>query len=227
MRFKAVLSDLDGTLLNTLEDLADSMNAVLRNKGFAEHDMAAYKYFIGNGLELLVRRALPRDSCNDAMVGTCLESLKKEYSKRLTAKTRPYPGIPELLDKCTAYGLRIAILSNKPDTETRQIVEKILSAWHFEIVRGSKPDIPKKPDPAAALLIARKMGIAPRDFIYLGDTDVDMQTAASAGMFAVGVLWGFRDARELIRGGAKMLIKKPLDLPEWIEEQKNRPQEKM
>jgi len=218
MRFKAILFDLDGTLLNTLEDLADSMNIVLRNNEFAENDMAAYNYFIGNGLKALVHRALPADARNDAMVGIFLESLKKEYSKRLTAKTRPYPGIPELLDRCTAAGLKMVILSNKPDIETQKIVGKLLPVQYFQIVRGARSDIPQKPDPASALLISQTLGIAPQDFIYLGDTNVDMQTAASAGMFAVGALWGFRDAVELIEGGARMLIKQPLDLAPWVQQ---------
>ena len=218
MQFKAILFDLDGTLLNTLDDLADAMNAVLRHHNFAAHDIAAYPYFIGNGLAALVKRALPADSRDDATVGICLEALNREYSNRLTAKTRPYGGIPELLDKCAASGLKMVILSNKPDPATQEIVAALLSSWHFEIVRGSRSDIPQKPDPTAALLISRTLGIAPRDFIYLGDSDVDMQTAASAGMFAVGALWGFRDAPELIKGGAKMLIKEPSDLIGWIHE---------
>ena len=218
MRFKAILFDLDGTLLNTLEDLADAMNVVLRHHRFAEHEMTAYNYFIGNGLKALVRRALPADARNGAMVGICLESLKKEYAKRLTAKTRPYPGIMELLDRCTAAGLKMVILSNKPDMETQKIVEKLLPVQYFQTVRGARPDIPQKPDPTAALMISQTLDIAPQNFIYLGDTNVDMQTAASAGMFAVGVLWGFRDAVELIEGGARMLIKQPLDLVPWLQE---------
>jgi phosphoglycolate phosphatase len=216
MPFKAILFDLDGTLLNTLADLADAMNAVLRHHNFSEHDITAYPYFIGNGLTALVKRALPADSRDDATVSICLESLDKEYANRLTAKTRPYGGIPELLDKCAASGLKMVILSNKPEPATQKIVAALLSSWHFEIVRGSRSDIPKKPDPTAALLISRSLGMAPEDFIYLGDSDVDMQTAASAGMFAAGALWGFRDAPELIKGGARMIIKTPLDLVPWV-----------
>ncbi len=212
MQFNAILFDLDGTLLNTLDDLADAMNAVLRHHNFVEHDITAYPYFIGNGLAALVHRALPEGSRDDATVSICLEALNKEYRNRLTAKTRPYGGIPELLDKCTVSGLKMVILSNKPDPATQKIVAALLSSWHFEIVRGSRSDIPPKPDPAAALLMSRTLGMAPGDFIYLGDSDVDMQTATAAGMFAVGALWGFRDAPELIKGGARMLIKTPMDL---------------
>lgn len=216
MQFKAVLFDLDGTLLNTLDDLADAMNAVLTARKFPGHEIDAYRNFIGNGFEPLVQRALPEKARDDRTIAQCVAALREEYQRRWTAKTAPYPGIVELLDACRAAGLRMVILSNKPDEATRAIVSRTLSGWPFEIVRGSVPGVPKKPDPFSAASIAAQMHLVPRDFVYLGDTDVDMQTATAADMFAIGVLWGFRGPGELLASGARMLINTPADLLPWL-----------
>lgn len=212
MSYEAVIFDLDGTLINTIEDLANSMNYVLISRGFPAHDLTAYKYFVGAGMQKLVRQALPPTERDDSTVEECLKAMTAEYSKHLMEKTAPYPGIPELLDALTARKTKMAILSNKPDQFTKTIVEKLLIPWHFELVAGSKENVPKKPDPTAALEIAELIGIPPAKFLYLGDTGIDMQTALGAGMFPVGVLWGFRNREELLANGAKMLILNPLDL---------------
>jgi phosphoglycolate phosphatase len=213
MAYRAVLFDLDGTLLNTLEDLADSMNAVLKRFGFPEHREKAYKYFVGDGMETLVKRALPENRRTDeSVVAECLGSMRREYEKRQMEKTRPYEGIPALLDAMAAMGKRMAILSNKPHDSTRAVVAKLLPGWSFDVVLGERPNIPKKPDPAGALEIASHMGIPCREFLYAGDTGTDMITANEAGMFAVGVLWGFRKAEELVSHGARALVEKPHEL---------------
>jgi phosphoglycolate phosphatase len=213
MTFRAVLFDLDGTLLDTLQDLADSMNSVLEHFGFSGHPLKAYKYFVGDGMENLVRRTLPESLKNhDATVFTCLASMKQEYGGRWMEQTRPYAGIPELLDQLSAKQLKISVLSNKPDEFTRMMVEKLLPRWHFECVFGERPNIPRKPDAVAALEIAERCRIPAEEFAYLGDTATDMITANAAGMHAVGVLWGFRPAEELTASGAKVLIRQPADL---------------
>lgn len=209
MKFKAVIFDLDGTLLNTIDDLANSMNAVLERSGHPTHGNDAYKYFVGDGMRNLVIRALPEDKRDDASVELCLAEMKKEYGNRWDEKTRPYEGIPELLEALSERGLKLAVLSNKPDNMTQLVISKLLSQWHFDIVAGEKSGVPKKPDPAGAVAIAEKFGIKPGEILYLGDTDVDMKTASSAGMYAVGVLWGFRKSGELIEGGARILISRP------------------
>jgi len=217
MGFKAVLFDLDGTLLDTIGDLADSMNSVLSNLGFPLHDEETYKYFVGEGMENLVRRALPESNRNDpAMVAGCLGLMREDYSHRWKARSKPYESIPELLDSLTARHKEMAILSNKPDDLTKLMVADQFSRWKFAVVLGERPSVPRKPDPMAAVEIARRLQIQPVEFLYLGDTSIDMRTAVAAGMYGVGVLWGFRKADELIAGGAKTLLQKPMDLLELL-----------
>lgn len=213
MVFRAVLFDLDGTLLDTIQDLAESMNRVLRSFHFPPHDVEAYKYFVGDGMENLARRAIPEKYREEeATVARCVAAMRHEYEKRWAQSTLPYRGVPELLNGLTAREISMAVLSNKPDDFTKMIVSRLLDGWRFKAVLGARPNVPKKPDPAAALEIARLMGIPPHQFLYLGDTNTDMNTAVSAGMYPVGALWGFRKADELTAGGAKELIQHPTDL---------------
>jgi phosphoglycolate phosphatase len=207
MQFKAVIFDLDGTLLNTLEDIADSANFVLRQFGFPEHDLKTYQYFLGEGMEKLIRKALPKDKTDEKLIAKCVSLMRKEYQRRWADKTYIYPEVPRILDFLTQHQIRMAILSNKPDDFTRRMVAKFLSLWKFDLIQGEKASRPQKPDPAAALLIAQKLGISPLEFLFIGDSEVDMKTAVAAEMFPVGVLWGFRTEGELIASGAKALIK--------------------
>ena len=212
MKFRAVLFDLDGTLLDTIEDLGDSMNTVLASFGLPPHGYDKYKVYVGDGVETLVRRALPEGRRDEETVRKSVELMREEYGKRWKVKTRPYDGIPELLDGLTRLNVHKAILSNKPDDFTKLIVKKFFARWKFDTAQGLEPGGKKKPDPAGALKIAEELNIKPADFVYLGDTNTDMQTAVAAGMFPVGALWGFRTADELVANGAKVLIEKPLDL---------------
>jgi phosphoglycolate phosphatase len=212
LKYPGIIFDLDGTLLDTIEDLADSMNQVLMDLGFPTHTLGAYKYFVGEGVEALIRRALPDGPLRPELLDQCLGALREEYSRRWKNKTRPYPGIPELLDHLTGLGFRMAILSNKLDHFTQIMVAGLLPRWRFEPVFGARPTVPRKPDPAGALEIAEALCLAPEQFIYLGDTGIDMKTASAAGMTPVGVLWGFRPADELSAQGARWLIEKPGDL---------------
>jgi phosphoglycolate phosphatase len=212
MTYKGVIFDLDGTLLNTLEDIVDSMNAVLARFGFPGHSIESYKYFIGDGMERLASRCLPEDQRNPSLVTTCVAAMREEYGKRWSHKTHCYEGIPELLDTLAARGIKLAILSNKPDEFTKVVVARFLPRWKFEPVVGSKPSVPKKPDPAAALEIAAAFEIPASKTLFLGDSHIDMETAAAANMYSVGVLWGFRTADELRASGAKVLLEKPADL---------------
>ncbi|MFH0786787.1 MAG: HAD family hydrolase [Pseudomonadota bacterium] len=216
MNFEAVLFDLDGTLLDTLEDIADSMNQVLSRFGFSGHDTEAYKYFVGDGVESMVRQVLPAESLDEGLVAGCVAAMREEYGRRWDKKTRPYPEIPELLDALSQKGLPMAILSNKPQDFCQLVVAKQLPRWPFKVVLGARPTVPKKPDPTAALEIADLMHLAPGRFLYLGDTSTDMKTALAAGMFPVGALWGFRTARELTAHGAQALLEKPLDMLPYL-----------
>ena len=212
MKYQAVLFDLDGTLLDTVQDLADSVNTVLRRFGFPEHGTESYKYFVGDGVEQLARRALPENRRDEATLTKCINAIREEYSRRWANNTRPYEGIPKLLDTLTARNARMAILSNKPDDSTKATVSKLLPDWHFDLIVGASPSVPMKPDPGAALEIARSLNIPPNAFLYLGDTGTDMRTACAAGMYPVGALWGFRKADELTESGAKTIIKDPGEL---------------
>jgi phosphoglycolate phosphatase len=216
MKYEAVIFDLDGTLLDTLQDLADAVNGVLSRSGFPEHGLEAYRYFVGDGVEDLARRALPEKHRDEATVTGFVTAIMEEYSQRWPNHTRPFEGISELLDALTARRIRMAILTNKPDDSTGVMVSKLLPRWQFHIILGATPSLPKKPDPQGALQIADHLKLPPQAFLYVGDSDIDMKTASAAGMYAVGVLWGFRTADELIRSGAKVLIDKPLELLELL-----------
>ncbi len=161
MNFKAILFDLDGTLLNTLDDLADSMNAVLTRSGFKPHDVEAYKYFVGNGMETLVRRVLPEKNRDLTTVSKCKAQMEEEYSSRWADKTRTYDGVPELLNGLTSRNIKMAILSNKPHSFVRITVARFLKPWSFEAVFGARDSCPIKPDPTAAEEICALLNLSP------------------------------------------------------------------
>ena len=209
----AVIFDLDGTLLNTLEDLADSMNAALTELGWPPHSIESYQYFVGRGLDNLVRQALPANEQQSSFSFKKLRiAMQKEYSIRWKNKSRPYEGVEVLLNELTNRHIPLAILSNKPDSFTQNCATQLLSHWKFTIVRGNRPKTPLKPDPTSALEIAQKMNLSSSTIFFVGDTDIDMKTAVNAGMIAVGATWGFRSAKELVESGAHHLIDKPADL---------------
>ncbi|MGB6647362.1 MAG: HAD family hydrolase [Bacteroidota bacterium] len=212
MMKKAVLFDLDGTLLDTLEDLCDSVNRVLTSRDFPTHPLDAYRYYVGDGAATLFRRVLPEGKNGDEMVQKCLMDFREDYGHNWNVKTKPYPGIEELLDALTGRGIRMTVLSNKPDETTKKCIDGLLPRWRFEPVLGQREGVPKKPDPAGALEIIEILKLRPLDFLYLGDTGTDMRTATAAGMFPLGALWGFRTEEELTETGARGLIKEPLEL---------------
>ena len=212
MVYRAVLFDIDGTLLDTLKDIATSANTVLARHGFPEHKLEDYKYFVGEGMEALAMRILPEDRLDEATVSNVVSEINGEYDLHWADTTHPYEGIPELLRKLTDRSLKLAVLSNKPDDSAKLNIYRLLPDWHFEAVLGVSSSRPRKPDPAGALEISRLLNIPSREFIYVGDTNTDMITAKTAGMYPVGVLWGFRTADELLAAGARSLISSPLDL---------------
>lgn len=209
---RCVLFDLDGTLVDSLADLADSMNRVLTRKGLPAHPPQAYRYFVGDGMANLVQRALPVEARRQDFIQDCIREMRQEYGLHWADTTRPYPGIAELLDTLACRDIQMAILSNKPDGLTQEVVRTLLPNWHFAEVAGAREAIARKPDPAGALRIANLLHRAPADFLYLGDTNTDMQTARAARMFAIGALWGFRTADELTENGAQALLSVPIEL---------------
>ncbi|HPM41029.1 MAG TPA: HAD family hydrolase [bacterium] len=216
MRFKAVIFDLDGTLLDTLDDITEAANGALRGMGFPTHPREAYKTFVGEGMGSLAKQALPEGRRDDATVAAWIPRVKESFRRSWPTKTRPYDGIPELLDSLVARELKIAILSNRPDDLTKLMAGSMLARWKFSSIHGAKEGNPSKPDPTVAKRIAADLGVAPRECLFLGDSNVDMQAAAAAGMYPVGALWGFRTKEELLAHGARKLVSNPTELLELL-----------
>jgi len=212
MKYRAVVFDLDGTLLDTIEDLTDSINAALAALGAPARTAEECKRFVGDGVESFARCALPEGRRDQATISRCVELTRADYAGRWKSKTRAYDGITEMLGALAAAGMPMAVLSNKPDDFTRRMVAHFFGQEMFRVVRGARQGAPRKPDPTGALEIASQLQIAPGSFAYLGDTNTDMQTANAAGMFAVGATWGFRPAEELTANGAKALVDRPRQL---------------
>jgi phosphoglycolate phosphatase len=210
-KFAAALWDLDGTLLYTLEDLGDSLNEVLSEEGLPGHSYDDYRLMIGRGQRLLVARALPEDRRDPETAARIYQKFNLRYQANQCRKTRPYPGVPELLEDMKARGLRLAVLSNKNQAHTTAVVDHYFPGL-FEAAWGLSPERPAKPDPASALALAALLGLPPERFIYLGDSAVDMKTARRAGMWPVGVTWGYRGRAELAEAGAARLIDSPDEL---------------
>lgn len=218
MQYKAVIFDLDGTLVDSLADLSDSVNLMLESYGFPTHEMEKYRYFVGNGSKKLMERTLPRDKAASAeFVEEALVKYKAIYKERLLEKTRPYNGVRELLAELKNRGIPLAVCTNKHNDAALTIVKILFAPGTFEEVLGDRPGFPKKPNPATPLEIASHLGVKPDEVAYLGDTSVDMETAVHAGFLPVGVLWGFRPEEELVKSGAKVLLKAPLELLEKVE----------
>ena len=217
----AVIFDLDGTLLDTLQDLADSMNAVLEEFGLPTHPADSYRLFVGEGVGNLVRRALPRDWTErvaraDGFLDRCVEAMREQYELRWASRTAPYPGIPEMLRALDSRGVAMAVLSNKPDAFTRKIVGRFLGERTFRVVLGARDGVPRKPDPAGVLDILARLGTGAGATLYVGDSGTDMDTAHASGLVSVGVLWGFRGEAELRAHCAHHLVAEPGDLLQFF-----------
>jgi phosphoglycolate phosphatase len=180
--------------------------------GLPPHPADAYKRFVGDGLKELLVRALPARALKGPGLGRCARRFEELYEEHAMDETRPYPGVARLLDALARRRLPMAVVSNKPQRFAESCVERLLGRWRFAVVRGARPKVPLKPDPAAPLAAARAMKVPAREVLYLGDTSVDMKAARAAGMFAVGALWGFRDEAELRASGAQALIRRPGEL---------------
>lgn len=212
MAFKGIIFDLDGTLVNSLEDIADAMNHVLALHLLPVHDVEAYRTFVGNGMRKLAERALPEEMRKNDVCEAYFKEMFDYYGAHCTIKSKAYEGIPELIQALTQQSVPIAVLSNKAHDLTQKVVSAIFSPDAFLTVVGLKDEATKKPNPAAAIQICEQMGGAPEDFMFVGDSDVDMQTARNAGMYGVGVTWGFRSRAELEAAGAKAIIDAPMEL---------------
>jgi phosphoglycolate phosphatase len=212
MKFKAAIFDLDGTLLDTLEDIAAAMNTALGELGIAPYPVEEYRLLVGQGLERLAYKVVPENLRDESTVARCLAAMRREYGRIWSRKTRPYEGIPGLLQSFADKNIKTAVFSNKADDFAKKNIAHFFSAHHFDAVLGASSAFPVKPDPAGALHIASHIGVLPRECCFIGDSDIDMKTAGNAGMYPVGVLWGFRGAEELLANGAKLLVNTPAEI---------------
>ncbi|MBQ8159779.1 MAG: HAD family hydrolase [Clostridia bacterium] len=203
---QACLFDLDGTLVNTLEDISSAMNYALRQFGLAEYSQDEYRYLVGNGARKLAERAV---RMRQDLVEDVLRCYQHRYETHNLVRSRPYEGIPEMLSDMKRRGWKLAVLSNKPDQDTKHVISHYFGDDIFDHVQGQKAGIPVKPDPTAALQIAQALEVSPGDMLYFGDTSVDMTCAVRSGMHPVGVLWGFRELEELKKSGAEWILKTP------------------
>lgn len=209
--FKACIFDLDGTLVDSLRDLADASNHALHIQGYPTHETAKYRYFVGNGIPKLIERTLPVKARTPDILAHTRALFDAYYDVHRLDHTAPYPGILPLLDQLGEKGIPIAIVSNKADPFTKKIASALFGN-RFQSVLGSRPNVPRKPDPTAALEIASNLNTAPEECLFIGDSGVDMKTATAAGMTGIGVLWGFRGREELLENGAHKLIEQPAEL---------------
>ncbi len=213
---KLVIFDLDGTLLNTLEDLADCTNYILRQHQFPEHRLDAYRYFVGSGIRNMILRALPEDKRSERLVDQMVDEYIPYYERHKDDKTVPYKGIIPLLKALQSQNVGLAIASNKIQEAMAPLAERYFQGINFAAILGNRSNKPIKPDPAIVFDILEITGIDKEDTLYVGDTAVDMQTAEAAGLEKVGVLWGFRTLEELQNAGADHIIAKPEELLEII-----------
>ena len=207
-----MIFDLDGTLLDSLQDLADCYNRVLARFGFPTHPVESYRYFIGEGARRCMQLCLPEDETDEATVTACLQVQRRDYADNWRSATRPYPGITDLLERLTEMQIPFAVLSNKDHRFTQKLVQHFFADFRFSAVQGLDGTLAPKPAPDGARLVAGKLDVLPSSILFAGDSSMDMIAASTAGQTAVGVLWGFRDRKELLEAGADELIDKPSDL---------------
>lgn len=217
MNIKAIIFDLDGTLINPVRDYATTANDVLNSYDFPTHTLQDYQSFLGNGMLAFVQSILP--SCYEPgsrVFEKCFDQFKRIYATNCCIDTTPYAGIFELLNELNGLGIPMSILTNKPQAITLKIVKAYLDQWNFVQVMGKQELFPQKPAPNGALHVARSMGVVPKEIALVGDTPIDMHTAQNAGMQAVGAGWGFRSAEELLEAGAHKVLTEPKELIKLI-----------
>ncbi len=217
MTIKYCIFDLDGTLINSLYDLADAMNYALERNGFPTHDREKYRFMVGSGISVLADRAMVvPEGTQEEKKASVLADFNSYYSRHYADLTRPYDGITELLDSLDSRGTGYCVLSNKPDVFTQEIIRRLFPGRKFAAVWGKKDSYPRKPDPASVLAMISSVGAVPEQCIYIGDSDIDMQTAANARLRKIGVSWGFRPVSELTAAGADFIAETPAQILEYI-----------
>ncbi|MDR0699220.1 MAG: HAD family hydrolase [Tannerella sp.] len=214
---KLIIFDLDGTLLNTISDLAHSTNYALKKNGFPAHPVEAYKHFVGNGINKLFERALPEGGKTEENIHRIRKEFLPYYENHNTDYTQPYEGIPQLLKFVQSKGLKTAVASNKYQQATEKLINRFFPEITFSSVFGQREGIPAKPDPAIVYEILSVAAIAATESLYVGDSGVDMKTASNAGITSVGVTWGFRTRSELETNGAVYIAESITDIINLID----------
>ena len=214
--YTTVIFDLDGTLLNTLDDLADAGNRLCEALSWPTHPVQGYRYLVGNGIPKLIERLAPPEQRSPAVLADALARFEADYGAHLRDKTAPYPGVPEMLARCQAAGVRLAVFSNKADALAQQIVTDYFGPGMFALIRGQRPGVPVKPAPEGTRAVLAALGADPARTLYVGDSNVDVQTARNAGLPCCGVLWGFRTREELQAEGARYLAADAAELEQII-----------
>jgi len=213
---KGVIFDLDGTLIDSLKDIAICSNIVLKQLNLPTHPIESYNQFVGGGVEILIKNCTPKDISKE-LFSKVVKRFKEVYETNIQNETKPYKGIYQLLEQLKKKNIKIGILSNKPHEFTFKYYDKFFHDIDIKEVHGQKDNIPKKPDPTAAKMISENFDISCEEIIFVGDSDVDMKTAKNSGMIAVGVSWGFRGTKELIENGADFIVKTPQDILKLVE----------
>ena len=213
--YQTVIFDLDGTLLDTIQDLADAGNWVCRRNGWPEHSVEEFKQMVGGGIPNLVKRFSPEGSRSSLLLACTIAKFTEYYGAHNMDKTRPYDGIPELLARLGERGVTMAVYSNKADGFSREIVEHYFPGV-FQLVRGHIKGTPVKPDPAGIHAVLRELAADPAQTLFVGDSNVDVYTGHNGGLTVCGVTWGFRGRQELESAGADRLADTPAELGDYI-----------
>ena len=219
MKKKLVIFDLDGTLLNTIEDLGHAVNHALEKNGYATHTIASYPFFVGNGVRRLITRVLPEDYRKDDIIDKLLRDFKGYYDEHCCDYTKPYSGIPELLQDLRDQGVRVAVASNKYHSAVEKIIGHYFGDVEWAAIEGQKDGVNVKPDPSVVFAILGKARVRKAEVLYVGDSGVDMETARRACIDSVGVTWGFRPEKELVESYAGTIINKPEDILSLIDDE--------
>ncbi|MFN7874995.1 MAG: HAD family hydrolase [Pirellula sp.] len=216
MRFDGIIFDLDGTLLDSIEDIGTATNRVLAELGKPTHAISAYQYLVGDGVSVLFQRALPETIEDPGLRSRCMEMFEIAYSEEWNKRSKPYDGIPGLLNSLVVERLRVGVLSNKPEEFTKRCSSYFFPTIPFDLVVGHSDRFPRKPDPSSARWMAEQWEVDSNRIAYVGDTNTDMKTAVGAGFFAIGVTWGFRPESELREHGAMQLVHSARELQEFL-----------
>ena len=216
MRHKGVIFDLDGTLVDTLEDISIPMNKALELHGYPVIETEKYREKLGWGIRRLAFLCLPEDARQDEIVARIADDAALLYAENPVGHSRPYPGMPELVAALRRKKIKTAVLTNKPEATARHVVDTLFPQGSFDCVNGISGDKPHKPDPACVWELLVDLSLTPADIIFIGDSEVDMETAVSSGCYALGASWGFRSRQTLEKAGARLIIDRPEELLELL-----------